>query len=121
MLKKKKKKFQFIFNLRTAGVTNTKVLTAMEQISRDKFIGHTFQSRAFEDIALPIDCGQIITKPTIIGIMIQAIGATARSKILEIGTGSGYQTAILSQLGRRVYSVERYQKLAIAAKQLIEE
>ena len=110
------KKFQFIFNLRSAGVTNSEVLTAMENISRENFIGQTFQDYAFDDIALPIDCGQTITQPSIIGIMAQALRTTSRCKILEIGTGSGYQTAILSQLGRRIYSIERHQKLAKAAK-----
>ena len=114
------KKFQFIFNLRSSGVTNKNLLTAMETISRNSFISHTFQSHAFEDIALPIDCGQTTTQPSIIGIMSQALCVTSRSKILEIGTGSGYQTAILAKLGRRVYSVERYKKLSEAAKQTIE-
>ena len=115
------KKFQFIFNLRAAGVTDSKVLTAMESVLRGHFIGQTFQPHALEDIALPIECGQTITQPSIIGIMSQALNVTSRSKILEIGTGSGYQTAILAQLGRRVYTLERYQKLAITAKLLIEE
>ena len=115
------KKCEFIFNLRSSGVTDSKVLTAMENIFRDKFLGQTFLSHAFEDIALPIDCGQTTTKPSVIGIMVQALQPTARSKILEIGTGSGYQTSILSRLGRRIYSVERHQELATTAKVRIEE
>ena len=115
-----KKKFQFIFNLRSSGVTNKNLLTAMENISRDSFISQTFQSHAFEDIALPIDCGQTTTQPSIIGIMSQALCVTSRSKVLEIGTGSGYQTAILASLGRRVYSIERYKKLSQTARQTIE-
>jgi len=114
------KKFQFIFNLRAAGVTDSKVLTAMENVPRGHFIGQTFKPRALEDIALPIECGQTITQPSIIGIMSQALSVTSRSKILEIGTGSGYQAAILSQLGRRIYSLEIYEKLAITAKLSIE-
>ena len=114
------KKFQFIFNLRSSGVTNKNLLTAMENISRDSFISQTFQSHAFEDIALPIDCGQTTTQPSIIGIMSQALCVTSRSKVLEIGTGSGYQTAILASLGRRVYSIERYKKLSQTARQTIE-
>lgn len=115
------KKFQFIFNLRNAGVTDIKVLSVMENILRSQFIGHTFRTHAFDDIALPIACGQTTTQPSIIGIMTQALRITPRSKILEIGTGSGYQTAILSQLGRRVYTVERYQQLAMTAKLVFEE
>ena len=114
------KNFQFIFNLRRSGVTNNNLLTAMENISRDRFISQTFQSHAFEDIALPIACGQTTTQPSIIGIMCQALCVSPRSKILEIGTGSGYQTAILARLGRRVYSIERYKKLSEAARKTIE-
>jgi protein-L-isoaspartate(D-aspartate) O-methyltransferase len=114
------KKFQFIFNLRSSGVTNKNLLTAMEDIPRDSFLSQTFQSHAFEDIAIPIDCGQTTTQPSIIGIMCQALCITRRSKVLEIGTGSGYQTAILARLGRRVYSIERYKKLSDAARKTIE-
>ena len=114
------KKFQFIFNLRSSGVTNKNLLTAMENIPRDSFLSQTFQSHAFEDIAIPIDCGQTTTQPSIIGIMCQALCITRRSKVLEIGTGSGYQTAVLARLGRRVYSIERYKKLSEAARKTIE-
>ena len=115
------KKLQFIFNLRTANVTDEKLLSAMEKIPRNHFIKNTFKKFALEDIALPIDCGQTTTQPSTIGIMIQALHITSRCKILEIGTGSGYQTSILSKLGRRVYSVERFQKLALFARKTIEE
>ena len=114
------KKFQFIFNLRSSGVTNKNLLTAMENIPRDSFLSQTFQSHAFEDIAIPIDCGQTTTQPSIIGIMCQALCINRRSKVLEIGTGSGYQTAVLARLGRRVYSIERYKKLSEAAIKTIE-
>ena len=114
------KKFQFIFNLRSSGVTNKNLLTAMENIPRDIFLSKTFQLHALEDIALPIDCGQTTTQPSIIGIMCQALCITRRSKVLEIGTGSGYQTAVLARLGRRVYSIERYKKLSEAARKTIE-
>ena len=115
------KKLQFIFNLRNAGVTSTKVLSAMEKISRTHFIHNSFKKFALEDTTLPIDCGQTATKPSILGIMVQALEVTERCKVLEIGTGSGYQTAILAALGRRIYSVERCQKLSIFAKKTIEE
>ena len=115
------KKLQFIFNLRNAGVTDKNLLTAMEKMSRSHFVQNSFKKFALEDTALPIDCGQITTKPSIIGAMVQALQVTDRCKILEIGTGSGYQTSILAMLGRRVYSVERYQKLAISAQNAIGE
>ena len=114
-------KFQFIFNLRTTGVTDSNVLIAMENIPRDIFIGKTFISHAFEDIALPIACGQTTTQPSVIGLMTQALKVNTRSKILEIGTGSGYQTAILAHLGRRVYSIERQPTLARTAKRTLDE
>ena len=115
------KKFEFIFNLRTSGVTDSMILNAMEHIPRDHFVGKMFKAHAFSDTALPIDCGQTITQPSIIGIMTQALRIDRRSKILEIGTGSGYQTSILAKLGRRIYSIERFKKLAETAKRSIEE
>ena len=115
------KKFQFIYSLRSANIIDSKLLTAMENIPRKHFINNTFKEYALDDIPIPIDCGQTTTQPSIIGIMTQALQITSRSKILEIGTGSGYQTSILADLGRRVYSVERHQKLAATAKVLIEE
>ena len=115
------KKLQFIFNLRSANVTDRRLLTIMEQIPRDHFIRNAFQQFIFEDTALPINCGQTSTQPSIIGIMIQALEVTPRCKILEIGTGSGYQTSILAKMGRRVYSLERFQKLSLSARKALEE
>jgi protein-L-isoaspartate(D-aspartate) O-methyltransferase len=80
-----------------------------------------FAQRAYEDTPLPIDCGQTISKPSVVGIMTQALKITTRDKILEIGTGSGYQTAILSKLARRVYSVERYKPLYDEARQIFKK
>ena len=113
------KKLEFIFNLRSANVTDTKLLNVMEKIPRNHFINNSFKKFALEDTGLPIDCGQMATQPSIIGIMIQALEITPRCKILEIGTGSGYQTTILAKLGRRVYSVERFHKLAAFARNAI--
>jgi protein-L-isoaspartate(D-aspartate) O-methyltransferase len=114
-------KLKFIFNLRNANVTDKTVLNIMEEVSRDHFIRNSFNSYALEDISLPIECGQTTTQPSIIGLMVQALEVTARCKILEIGTGSGYQTAILAKLGRRVYSIERFKKLTNLARQAITE
>lgn len=115
------KKFQFIFKLRSSGVTDSKILTVMENIPRDIFIRKIFISHAFDDIALPINCGQTITQPSTTGIMAQALNVTPRCKVLEIGTGSGYQTAILAKLGRRIYSIERHQELSMIATNAIEQ
>ena len=118
-MKLNQKKLEFIFNLRRANVTDTKLLDVMEKIPRSHFIGNSFKKFALEDTGLPINCGQTATQPSVIGIMIQALEITPRCKILEIGTGSGYQTSILAKLGRRIYSVERFQKLSALARDAI--
>ena len=109
---------QFVFTLRSRGVTNAEVLKAMEATPRDAFLEGIFQERAYEDTPLPIACGQTISQPTVVGLMTQALEVTKRCKVLEIGTGSGYQAAILSRLARRVYTVERHRRLARRAKDL---
>jgi protein-L-isoaspartate(D-aspartate) O-methyltransferase len=102
---------RLILALRTQGVTDPKVLKAIEATPREIFTPELFRERAFEDSALPIACGQTISQPFIVGLMSQALKLDRRSRVLEIGTGSGYQTAILSKLARLVYTVERYRTL----------
>lgn len=109
-------KMQFLFALRSKGVTDTKVLTAMERVDRAAFVKGIFSERAYEDMPLPISCGQTISQPSIVGIMTQALKVSPRDKVLEIGTGSGYQAAILSHLARRVYTVDRYRRLVTQAQ-----
>lgn len=109
-------KMQFLFALRSKGVTDTRVLTAMERVDRAAFVKGIFAERAYEDMPLPISCGQTISQPSIVGIMTQALKVSPRDKVLEIGTGSGYQAAILSHLARRVYTVDRYRRLVIQAQ-----
>lgn len=109
-------KMQFLFALRSKGVTDTRVLTAMERVDRAAFVKGIFAERAYEDMPLPISCGQTISQPSIVGIMTQALMVSPRDKVLEIGTGSGYQAAILSHLARRVYTVDRYRRLMIQAQ-----
>jgi protein-L-isoaspartate(D-aspartate) O-methyltransferase len=92
-------------------VTDPKVLNVLEKTPRDLFVPQLFQERAWEDSALPIDCGQTISQPLIVGMMTQALQVEPRHRVLEIGTGSGYQTAVLSPLVRYVYTVERYRAL----------
>jgi protein-L-isoaspartate(D-aspartate) O-methyltransferase len=104
-------KMQFLYAIRSKGVTDKRVLTAMEKIDRGQFIKGLFAARAYEDMPLPIACGQTISQPSIVAIMTQALRVEPRDKVLEVGTGSGYQAAILSQLARRVYTVERHRKL----------
>ena len=113
-------KMQFLFALRSNGITEKRVLSAMEKIDRGLFVRGLFANRAYEDMPLPIRCGQTISQPSVVGMMTQALRINPRDKILEIGTGSGYQAAILSLLGRRVYTIERHHRLVRKAKGLIE-
>ena len=102
---------RLILALRSQGVTDPKVLHAIEKTPREMFTPDLFKERAWEDSALPIACGQTISQPFIVGLMTQALTIEPRSRVLEIGTGSGYQTAILARIARLVYSVERYRTL----------
>ncbi len=114
-------RMQFVFTLRSRGVLNADVLKAMEAIPRARFLEGIFAERAYEDTPLPIACGQTISQPTVVGLMTQALAITRRCKVLEVGTGSGYQAAVLSKLARRVYTVERHRRLARRARELLLE
>ena len=109
-------KMQLIFALRSHGVTDRRVLSAMETIDRGRFITGLFAERAYEDMPLPIACGQTISQPSVVGIMTQALQLTPRDKVLEVGTGSGYQAAVLSRLARRVYTLDRHARLVREAQ-----
>lgn len=102
------------------GVTDPAVLSAMERIDRGLFVKGLFAERAYEDTPLPIACGQTISQPSVVGLMTQALNVGPRDKVLEIGTGSGYQAAILSQLARRVYTVERHRRLVREAQEVFD-
>ena len=102
---------RLVLSLRSQGVSSPAVLKAIESTPRELFTPELFKDRAFEDSALPIACGQTISQPYIVGLMSQALEVEPRSRVLEIGTGSGYQTTILSKLSRLVYTVERYRTL----------
>ncbi len=110
------KKIRLILALRQSGITNTEVLAAMEKVPRERFVPEAFRDRAYEDTALPIGHGQTVSQPRIVARMIEALAVNDRVKLLEVGTGSGYQTAILSHLCRRVYTVERHRGLSRAAE-----
>jgi len=114
-------KMRFLFALRSKGVTDPRVLTAMERIDRGRFVRGLFAARAYEDMPLPIACGQTISQPAVVGLMTQALDVRPRDKVLEVGTGSGYQAAILSQLARRVYTVDRHRRLVRAAQAVFDE
>lgn len=115
------RKMQFMYALRSKGITDTRVLTAMEKVDRGLFVKGLFADRAYEDTPLPIACGQTISQPSVVGLMTQALNVTSRDKVLEVGTGSGYQAAILSHLARRVYTVERHRRLVSGAQKIFED
>ena len=109
------RKIRLIMELRQGGVTQTDVLTAMEKTPRELFVPELFRENAYENRPLPIGNDQTISQPLIVGLMTQALAPNKRCKVLEVGTGSGYQTAILARLSRRVYSVERIRNLYMDA------
>ena len=114
-------KMQFLFSLRKAGIVDKQVLSAMEKIDRKNFVNDVFSQKAYDDTPLPIACGQTISQPTVVGLMTQAMQVTSRDKVLEVGTGSGYQAAILSLLARRVYTVERHSLLVHNATKIFQK
>ena len=103
--------------LRARGITSPRVLRAMEEVPRHEFVPYPLQESAYDDRALPIDCEQTISQPYIVGLMTQALELTGNERVLEIGTGSGYQTAVLSRLARQVYSIERHAGLSREAEE----
>jgi len=115
------RKIRLILALRRNGVTDTRVLSAMEQIPRDMFIPETFRDRAYDDAALPIGRHQTISQPSVVAKMTQALDVGDRTKVLEIGTGSGYQASILAKLCRRLYTIERHRELLKTAERRFEE
>lgn len=115
------RKMQFLYALRSRGVTDKRVLGAMEAIDRGPFVRGLFAERAYEDMPLPIACGQTISQPSVVGLMTQALNISPRDKVLEIGTGSGYQAAILAKLARRVYTIDRHRRLVVEARKVFDE
>ena len=102
---------RLILELRGCGIADLHVLKAMERVPRELFVPPAFVHQAWENVALPIDCGQTISQPAVVARMTEALQADDRTRVLEIGTGSGYQTAVLSHLCRRVYTIERHREL----------
>ncbi len=105
--------------LRSQGITDENVLAAVGAIDRERFVLPTFVERAWENTALPIAFGQTISQPLVVAAMTEALRVGPRMKVLEVGTGSGYQAAVLSRLARRVYSIERYKPLSKEAERLL--
>jgi protein-L-isoaspartate(D-aspartate) O-methyltransferase len=106
-----KDQIELIMQLRRRGIRDAKVLRAIEGVPRELFVDEAFTDHAYQDIALPIECGQTISQPYVVAFMTEKLELDDRHKVLEIGTGSAYQAAVLSHLCRRVYSVERWREL----------
>jgi protein-L-isoaspartate(D-aspartate) O-methyltransferase len=109
-------RMQFLLALRKRGIGDAGVLRAMDQVPREHFVERGLVESAYADQALPIACGQTISQPYVVAYMTEQLRVEPHHRILEIGTGSGYQAAILSRLARQVISVERYRTLAEAAR-----
>ncbi len=109
------RKIRLVMELRQQGITSSQVLSAIERVPREVFVPDSFHDQAYENQALPIGHGQTISQPSVVGYMTQALELEPRSKVLEIGTGCGYQAAVLSRLCRRIYTVERFRELLRAA------
>jgi protein-L-isoaspartate(D-aspartate) O-methyltransferase len=110
-------RMQFLLGLRRRGISDPAVLRAMDEVPREHFVENAFIDNAYADQALPIACGQTISQPYVVAFMTEQLGVPLGCRVLEVGTGSGYQAAILSRLAREVLSVERYRTLAETARQ----
>jgi protein-L-isoaspartate(D-aspartate) O-methyltransferase len=110
------KKLRLLMELRGGGITDSHVLSAIEKTPRECFVPAAFADQAYENVALPIGHGQTVSQPWVVALMTEKLAVAARHIVLEIGTGSGYQTAVLARLARRVFSIERHRELLRAAE-----
>ncbi len=115
------RQIRLIMELRAEGITDPDVLGAIERTPREAFVPKQFRDRAYENTALPIGEGQTISQPYIVALMTQALELHGRAKVLEIGTGCGYQAAVLAPLCRRVYTIERHRMLGRNAAKLLQD
>ena len=115
------RKIRLILELRRGGITDTRVLAAMERMPREVFVPEAFADKAYDNAALPIGHQQTVSQPMIVARMTQALEAGKRHKVLEIGTGSGYQAAVLARVCRRLYTVERHRDLLVAAEKRFQQ
>lgn len=113
-------RMEFLLNLRRRGITDANVLRALDEVPREQFVERDFSASAYADQALPIPCGQTISQPYVVAYMTEQLCVRPEHRVLEVGTGSGYQAAVLSRLAREVISVERYRTLADMARTRLE-
>lgn len=111
---------RLVLALRQAGVTDHLLTEAMEKTPREMFAPRPFAASAWDNVELPIDCGQTMTRPVTVGQMLAALAPERTHVVLEVGTGTGYAAGVLSRLARRVYSVDRYRTLVERARQALE-
>jgi protein-L-isoaspartate(D-aspartate) O-methyltransferase len=111
-------RMQFLLTMRRRGVHDLRVLRALELVPREHFVEPEQMAYAYADQALPIECGQTISQPYVVAAMTEALSIEPSHKVLEIGTGSGYQAAILAHLAAEVITVERYRTLAEVAERV---
>ena len=109
-------RMEFMLTLRRRGIGNAAVLRAMDEVPREHFVPNAFHDQAYADQALPIACGQTISQPYVVAYMTEQLDVGPEHRVLEVGTGSGYQAAVLSRLAREVITVERYRTLAETAR-----
>jgi protein-L-isoaspartate(D-aspartate) O-methyltransferase len=114
-------RMEFLLSLRRRGISDAAVLRAIDAVPREKFVLAEFADSAYGDHAMPIACGQTISQPYVVAYMTEQLGVTNEHRVLEVGTGSGYQAAILSQLAGQVFTVERYRTLAETARKVLAE
>jgi protein-L-isoaspartate(D-aspartate) O-methyltransferase len=110
-------RMEFLLTLRRRGIGDQAVLRAMDEVPRARFVEAAFADRAYADQALPISCGQTISQPYVVAYMTEHLALRPHHRVLEVGTGSGYQAAVLSRLARKVVSIERYRTLADQARE----
>jgi protein-L-isoaspartate(D-aspartate) O-methyltransferase len=113
-------RMEFLLGLRRRGISDASVLRAMDEVPREHFVDAPHADAAYADQALPISCGQTISQPYVVAYMTERLDLEPHHKVLEVGTGSGYQAAVLARLAREVVSVERYRTLADAARRRLE-
>ena len=112
-------RMEFLLTLRRRGIGDAAVLRAMDEVPRDRFVEARQSEAAYADQALPIACGQTISQPYVVAYMTERLGVKPQHRVLEIGTGSGYQAAVLSRLAREVVTIERYRTLASQARECL--
>ena len=115
------KKARLIMELRSLGIQDTAVLGAIETVPREIFLPDALARHAYDNVSLPISLGQTISQPYVVAHMTEALEVTGKHRVLEIGTGSGYQAAVLSCLARRVYSIERLRPLLVEAERRLHQ